>query len=476
MSLGKGILGFVILLLVVAVLYVTGAWLRLYGEHEDAGEFTASPIPEAVLEAQSRAQKRAAAALTVGQTKQILFGDLHVHTTFSTDAFLWSLPMMQGEGAHPVGDACDYARFCSGLDFWSINDHAEASTPRRWQETRETIRQCNAVTGDVENPDVAAFIGWEWTQVGRVPKDHYGHKNVIFPGLEDHELPDRPIGAAGLATDGLRGGVAGMPALLPLLDFANRQRYYNFIEFMQEVRDVPRCPSGGDSRDLDADCYESAATPGELFEKLDQLGLDTIVMPHGNTWGFYTPPGSTLEKQLTAQQNDPTKQIIFEIMSGHGNSEEYRDWRATRFDEAGNPYCPEPTPDYLPSCWRAGEIIEERCHDAGLEASECESRAAEARQNYVEGGVAGHLGGSRSRIRGVAGLRSVQGLLPALLQLPPGGLRSIRAGDHQLRRSRRSQTLPLRFHRLQRQSPCAARHRLQGVRPQGNHRGEWTSR
>ena len=56
-----------------------------------------------------------------------------------------------------------------------------------------------------------------------------------------------------------------MPALLPLLDFANRQRYYNFIEFLQEVREVPRCPADVDSRDLDADCYESATTPGELF-------------------------------------------------------------------------------------------------------------------------------------------------------------------------------------------------------------------
>jgi hypothetical protein len=98
-----------------------------------------------------------------------------------------------------------------------------------------------------------------------------------------------------------------------------------------EVREMPRCPAEVDSRDLDADCYESAATPGELFEKLDQLRFDTIVMPHGNTWGCYTPPGSTLEKQLTAQQNDPSEQLTFEIMPGHGNSEEYRAWRATDF-------------------------------------------------------------------------------------------------------------------------------------------------
>ena len=42
--------------------------------------------------------------------KQIFFGDLHVHTTFSQDAFFFSLPMLQGEGAHPPADACNFAR------------------------------------------------------------------------------------------------------------------------------------------------------------------------------------------------------------------------------------------------------------------------------------------------------------------------------------------------------------------------------
>ena len=390
MSIRRIIFGLLVIVAVVGA-YVAGAWLRLYGVHEGAGEVTKTRVPADVVEACMRAEVNAAKALTVGQPKQVLFGDLHVHTTFSTDAFLWSLPMVQGEGAHPVADACDYARFCSALDFWSINDHAEAGTPRRWRETREAIRQCNAVSGDPANPDVAVFLGWEWSQVGRTPADHYGHKNVIFHDLEDDKVPARVIGAAGIATDGLRGSIGQMPPLLGLLDFPNRQRYFNFVQFMQEVRDVPLCTPGVNSRDLPADCYESAATPRELFDKLDQWGFDSIVIPHGNTWGFYSPPGITWDKQLTAQMNDPRKQFLIEIMSGHGNSEEYRDWHEVTYDADGKAHCPEPTQNYLPSCWRAGEIIAERCRKAGLDAAECAKRAADARDIYANFGIAGHL-------------------------------------------------------------------------------------
>ena len=78
-------------------------------------------------------------------------------------------------------------------------------------------------------------------------------------------------------------------------------------------------------------------------------------------------------------------------MSGHGNSEEYRPWRAIAEDTNGELLCPEPTKDYLPSCWRAGQIIEERCLNNGFSVTECSLRAEEARDNYSAMGVAGHL-------------------------------------------------------------------------------------
>ena len=371
-------------------LYLAAAALGLFGSLGGAGSPAAPRVPQEVVRERERERLRAAAALTTAPVKQVLFGDLHVHTTFSSDAFLWSLPMMQGEGVHPVSDACDFARFCSALDFWSINDHAEASTPRKWRETIRSIRECNAVSGDPADPDVVAYLGWEWSQVGRTPEDHYGHKNVILRDLEDGRIPTRPIGAGGMATDGLRGGAVEVPWYLPFLDFPQRDIYFNFLAFLRELREVPDCPQGVPAPELPADCYESAATPAELFAKLREWRLASLVIPHGNTWGFYSPPGITWDKQLAGPQHDPEQQVLVEIMSGHGNSEEYRSWRAVRSGPDGRPLCPEPTADYLPSCWRAGEIIRERCLAEGTEEPECEARAAEARRLYAESGVAGH--------------------------------------------------------------------------------------
>ena len=162
-------IGFVVL----ALLLLAGAWLAglvlgLYGSHQGPGEITRTPIPAPLVKERAAAERRAAGPERA-KGKQILFGDLHVHTTYSPDAFQISLPLLQGDGAHPPADACDFARYCSALDFWSINDHAEGITPAHWRETVEAIRECNAVAGDAANPDTVAFLGWEWTQVGTTP-------------------------------------------------------------------------------------------------------------------------------------------------------------------------------------------------------------------------------------------------------------------------------------------------------------------
>jgi len=374
----------VLVALAIGLVFLSGR--GVFGRHEGPGEITEVQRPPAVVRERAADVETAARSIGVEKPKQILFGDFHVHTTVSFDAFMTSLPMSQGEGAHPQADACDFARYCSALDFWSITDHAEGLTARNWEETLESMRQCNQVAGDPANPDTVAFVGWEWTQVGTTPENHYGHKNVILGQTDLDLVPARPI-AARSTLERIRRGMPEPSFRVGLLALLGAdRRYHDFVTFMAEHSGIADCEDGVPVRDMPVDCVESAPTPRELFQKLDEWGHDAIVIPHGTTWGFYTPPGSSWDKQLTAAQHDPDRQTLLEIYSGHGNSDQYRDFRAIRFDENGEPICPEPSEIYLPTCWQAGEIIRGRCLEEGAAEEECEERAVQARANAAAAG------------------------------------------------------------------------------------------
>ncbi len=370
---------------------VFGAEHHWFATSRGAGEVAAPAVPQDLILARQTAQTEARDALGAARDRVVLFGDLHMHTTFSTDAFNWAMPLNGGEGIHPLAEACDYARYCSSIDFFASTDHAEALTPKRWSEVKRSVRQCAALSDDPDNPDLVPFIGFEWTQVGRVPEEHYGHKNVIFKDLEEDKLSTRPIAAAGPATLALRTNATGFPLTVALLDPLNVTDYLDFNLFLAEVQDVETCPADMPSDELPATCYETAATPGDLVDRLEAQGLEPLIIPHGTTWGYYTPPATTLDKQLAADMR-PDSFPMVEIYSGHGNSEEYRPWRGVDYDvETQTATCRAPTEDYLPSCWRAGEIIRARCLDAGESESECDDRAAAARRDHANMGVAGHI-------------------------------------------------------------------------------------
>jgi len=380
------------LLIAVTLLTLGLAGYVVYGggSHQGPGEITGPALPEAAVAARYQSQSEAASSLPEAR-RRILFGDMHVHTTFSADAFMRSLPPVGGEGLFPPADACDYARYCSQLDFFALTDHAEALTSQHWQESKESIRQCNAVAGDAADPDLVAYMGFEWTQVGMTPETHYGHKNVIFRDLADDELPARPI-AAPVLGDAFRRTPVAKPWLLPLfplMDFENRDRYMDVVTFVREMRGVPDCPDGVDTRELPAECRELAQDPAALFEKLDQWGFDSVVIPHGTTWGFYTPPGYSWDKQIDPAQDDPARQNLVEVYSGHGNSEVLRPWRAFELGADGELICPAPVEGYEPCCHRAGEIVRARCGDVSSEV--CEERVHTAQQDYIAMGVGGHL-------------------------------------------------------------------------------------
>lgn len=385
----KALTLFLLVTLLLAGL-VFAAGTGYFGRSQDVGTPSAIPIDPGVL---SRQRVRQMAAAPPNATTGILFGDFHVHTTFSADGYAFNLALFGGEGPRPPADACDFARYCSALDFWSINDHAEDLTPKRWRETVESVRECNAINADPQNPDTVAFLGWEWTQIGDRPENHYGHRNVILAGLADDEIPLRPVAARPPPT--LAGRLFELPPVIGILNFlvSPDRNALNVGSYFSETVDARSnaCPQGVPVRDMPEGCMDFAATPRELFDKLDDWGVDSIVIPHGTTWGNYTPPGSSWSKQLNTTGHDPQRQLLVESFSGHGNGEVYRSWRAVVKTDSGEFECPPPTPDYLPSCWRAGEIIRERCLAIGETAGECDSRAKETRQLYTERGIAGFL-------------------------------------------------------------------------------------
>ena len=328
------------------------------------------------------------AGATVGEPTQILFGDLHVHTSISLDAFQMTMPLAAGEGVHPVSDACDFARFCSGLDFFSINDHAENVTRILWQNTKESIRQCDALS-DQRDPDLVAFLGFEWTQVGANPDNHYGHKNVVFLETADDAVPTHPVASkpprGGLSENDFLPGL-DQKLLLPLVDLRNFFTYMAFNRYAADVSGFAGnpCPVGTPYPELKEQCMAQAKTPAQLFELLSGWGGESIVIPHGNTWGNYTPMGVTWDKQLRDGLHDIDRQSLFEIFSGHGNSEPYRSWRHVTFNDRGEKQCPPETADFYPGCRRAGDIVLERCRLERRPDEECLQLSEKARQDFLD--------------------------------------------------------------------------------------------
>jgi hypothetical protein len=324
---------------------------------------------------------------------QILFGDLHAHSTNSLDALVQTLPLaLDGTADRDPFMRCDFARYCAQLDFWSLNDHPEEQLTAHWHENVEAVRTCNdRFEGYDHEPRMVTYLGWEYTHNSEDPTTDIGHRQVVLKHTCDGGIPARPISAP--------SGFAGVDEFTLQLfadmciavDPENEPLYNSVMEWVLAYKDKPVCDPGVPSPDLPADCHEIAQDPVELYEKLDQWDLDALVIPHGVTWGVYHNPPATWRHQYNPAVHDPRYDRLIEIYSGHGNGEHYRSWRPAVPGPGGTLICPDPTPEFEPCCWRAGEIVRlnsETCSASPL-GQPCEDEVEAAKQAFLDAGLTG---------------------------------------------------------------------------------------
>jgi hypothetical protein len=363
-------------------------WNGGRGVFPPEGNAVAAARPAGALRAAAQRQASRRAQVGRAEASQVLFGDLHVHTVFSADAHLQSVRIRDRASPNPPADACDFARFCSQLDFWSINDHAESLTPALWSQTVEAIRECNAASGNPANPDLVSFLGWEWSHAATRAETHYGHKNVVLLEEGDGRVPTRPISS----TAGPPSVFLGMGAFAPLVR-GTLAPWASFHRYTRDVTQVPDCPAGFSVHELPSNCRESAPTPEALFAKLAEWDLPALVIPHGLSWGITNPVGADLAFQI--EQHDPRWQRLLEVYSGHGNSEVYRRLEWPRETERGWS-CPADGDGFENCCERAAVLARERCEDPGSAA--CDAEVAAARERAADS-----FGGYQSPVDAVAG-------------------------------------------------------------------------
>ena len=314
----------------------------------------------------------AAVAGTHGEpANPIVFGDTRVHTDLSDAAFFMSLPATGGSGTASLGDACDYARFCSAIDFWVAADYAPSLSQSRWTTTVETLQQCNIAAGHSGGARTRAFAGYYLPHVD--PFSLNAARTVWLP--EDNTPVTAPVAPAVPDSQSL----ASLPLAtrIRLLLTSPTPRTADFLAHSRGTRADALCADTGT-----ATCRHVDEAAAAIIAKSPPAGARTIVA--GTTLGTHV--AAHAEPDVTL--DDPSQ--LFEIMSGHGSAEVYRPFVAANRSTKIGLTCPPPSADYHPACWQAGEIVRQRCAAGGVAEERCRAQAAAARTMYLAFEPGGH--------------------------------------------------------------------------------------
>lgn len=356
------------------------------GDGEAAGEASEEEIYQA-----GRSTCELIGPVPEEPAETILFGDLHSHSDNSLDAVAINLPILDGR-AHGPTDNCNFARYCAQLDFWSLIDHAEEQLAYHWEENIEAIRSCNnRFGGYTHEPDLISYLGWEWTQSADTPEEDFGHHNVVLKHTCTEEIPLRPF-ASPTSFAGIDTEMIGLYAdLVSDADPDNEDLYRSFYDWVVAFTEKPMCDPDTDTLYLPHDCHEVALSTAELYHLFDRWDIEALAIPHGTVWGSHHPQLTSWSTFFSDQYRSLTYSPVVEIYSGHGNSEEYRAWRHAEKDADGNLVCPDPTDDFEPCCWRAGEIIRSRDEDcqADPQGDACREAVEQAKADYLAMGKKG---------------------------------------------------------------------------------------
>ena len=289
----------------IAGLYVLGARLHLYGEHEGAGTPQGKPRPEAVVRAraQGRAARRRRAHDDAARQADPVRRPPRPHHLLDR-----CVPVEPADGAAararircptPATSRATARRSTSGRS---------TTTPRRRRRgagRRRARRSASATPWPATRriPTSWRSSAGNGARSGITPETHYGHKNVILRDLDDAQVP---VARDRRRRPRHRRAARRSSAACPGTSRSSISRTASATSTSSSswtkcarCRPAPRaCPRS----ELPADCYESAATPKDLFRQARRVGHRRDRDPARQHLGLLHAAGSDLGQAARERQ------------------------------------------------------------------------------------------------------------------------------------------------------------------------------